>query len=325
MGDATGLFLGLLAAAVWGSQDVLVAFAGRRVGGVVSALGIVGTSSAIVLTLGILQGVVPPSDPHAFWLAAAAGVISAFGFTCFYTALRLGPISVASPTVAVYGGLGALGAVIFLGETLGPAQAVGAIAATVGIALVGVTIAAGANRPSFTGPGVPFALAALVAWSASTLILAVAIREAGWLSTAEIARPANVLVLVVLVLVVRSRRGATPDELPPLAPEPAPVIDVAAATAAAGTSPGPGARLSAVLSAHPYRILVIGGALESIGFVAFTYGLQVAPAWLVALASSLGPMVTVAAGVILFGERPRRVQWAGIGLVFAGIGLVALG
>ena len=103
------------------------------------------------------------------------------------------------------------------------------------------------------------------------------------------------------------------------------MIPGAAATAAAGTSPGPGARLSAVLSAHPYRILVIGGTLESIGFVAFTYGLEVAPAWLVALASSLGPMVTVAAGIALFGERPRPAQWAGIALVFAGIALVAIG
>jgi drug/metabolite transporter (DMT)-like permease len=29
--------------------------------------------------------------------------------------------------------------------------------------------------------------------------------------------------------------------------------------------------------------------------------------------------------VMLLGERPRRVQWAGIALVFAGIALVAVG
>ena len=88
---------------------------------------------------------------------------------------------------------------------------------------------------------------------------------------------------------------------------------------------GRAGRIAARLSAHPYRILVIGGALESTGFIAFTYGLQVAPAWLVALASSLGPMVTVSAGVVLFGERPRGIQWAGIALVFAGIAFVAIG
>jgi drug/metabolite transporter (DMT)-like permease len=319
MGDATGLFLGLIAAAVWGSQDVLVAFAGRRVGGVVSAVGIVGTSCAIILTLGIVQGVRPPSDPQAFWLAATAGAISSIGFTCFYTGLRLGPISVVSPTVAVYGGLGALLAVIVLGEHPAAAQVAGAVAATVGIALVGVTVTAGSSRPRFTGPGVPFALAALVAWSVSTVILAAAIREAGWLSAGQVARPANVLVLLVMLLVVRRRGGAAREELPPLAPEPGPVVDVRPAV------DGRAGRIAARLSAHPYRILVIGGALESTGFIAFTYGLQVAPAWLVALASSLGPMVTVSAGVVLFGERPRGIQWAGIALVFAGIAFVAIG
>jgi drug/metabolite transporter (DMT)-like permease len=319
MGDATGLFLGLLAAGVWGTQDVLVAFAGRRVGGIVSALGIVATSCAIILTLAVVQGVGPPTQPRVLATAVAAGAISAFGFSCFYTALRLGPVSVASPTVAVYGGLAALLAVIFLGESLVPAQAVGAAAATVGIALVGITVAAGSSLPRFRGPGVPFALAALVAWSVSTVMLATAIREVGWLSAAAAQRPTNVLVLVVMLVIVRSR-GSPMEELPPLAPEPEPVIDVAATSATASR----GARLSSILSAHPYRILVVGGTLESIGFVAFAYGLQVAPAWLVALASSLGPMVTVAAGIALFAERPRPIQWAGIALVFTGIALVAV-
>ncbi|MCU0504214.1 MAG: DMT family transporter [Chloroflexi bacterium] len=319
MGDETGLILGLLAAVVWGSQDVLVAFAGRRVGGVVSALGIVGTSCCIIVALAAVQGVAPPSEPAVLAASMAAGAISAFGFACFYTALRLGPVSVASPTVAVYGGLGALLAVVFLGESLGPAQATGVVAATLGIALVAVTVAPGESRPRFTGPGVPFALAALVAWSVSTVVLTTAIREVGWLSAAVAQRPTNVLVLVAMLAVIRWR-GARQEDLPPLAPEPEPVIDIAAAAA-----DGRGARISRSLSAHPYRILVVGGTFESIGFVAFAYGLQIAPAWLVALASSLGPMVTIAAGVVLFGERPRRVQWAGIGLVFAGIALVAVG
>jgi drug/metabolite transporter (DMT)-like permease len=222
--------------------------------------------------------------------------------------------------VAVYGGLGALLAVVFLGESLGTAQAAGALAATVGIAFVGVSIPPGASRPRFTGPGVPFALAALVAWSVSTVVFASAIREVGWLSATMAARPANVIILLVMLAVVR-RRGARTEDLPPLAPEPEPVIDIAATPAASR----PGARLSRTLSAHPYRILLIGGVCESIGFASFAYGLQVAPAWLVALASSLGPMVTIAAGVALFGERPRAIQWTGIALVFAGIALVAIG
>lgn len=319
MGEATGLLLGLLAAAVWGTQDVLVAFAGRKVGGIVSAMGIVGTSMVIVFAIGLVTGVGPPSDPRIVAIAIAQGAISAVGFSCFYTALRLGPISVVSPTVAVYGGLSSLLAVVILGERPGPVQVAGAAAATVGIAFVGLTVAAG-SRPKLTGPGVPFALGALVAWSTSTIVLAVAIQQASWLSVVEIARPANLFFLVVLFLVVRWRGGRRED-LPPLTLEPEPVIDVEAGPRERGAA----RRISDRLSAHPYRILVLGGVFETIGYASFTYGLQVAPTWLVALASSLGPMVTVAAGVLLFGERPRPVQWAGIALVFSGIAMVAIG
>ncbi len=317
MGEATGLLLGLLAASVWGTQDVLVAFAGRKVGGIVSAIGIVGTSMVLVFALGLVAGVGPPSDPGIVLLAIAQGAISAVGFACFYTALRLGPISVVSPTAAVYGGLSSLLAVIFLGERPGPVQVAGAIAATIGIAFVGFQVAAGSSRPKLTGPGVPFAIGALVAWSTSTVVLAVAISESSWLSVVEVARPANLLLLVGVFLVVRWRGGRS-DDLPPLPVEPEPVIDVEAQR---GMAPG----LSARLSAHPYRLLVIGGFFETVGYAAFTIGLQIAPTWLVALASSLGPMVTVAAGVLLFGERPRPVQWVGIALVFSGIALVAIG
>jgi drug/metabolite transporter (DMT)-like permease len=119
--------------------------------------------------------------------------------------------------------------------------------------------------------------------------------------------------------------------MPPLAPEPQVPIDIATVGDEAW---GPGDitgsrarrdRIAARLGRHPYSILVVAGFLETGGFVAFAYGLQVAAAWLVSLASSLGPIVTVSAGVLLFAERPRTVQWLGIGLVLAGVGLVAVG
>jgi len=320
----SGLALGLLAAAMWGTLDVLVAFAGRRVGGVTSAVAVVGTSCILVVGYGVASGAAFPTDPRSVLLAGAAGAISSVGFACFYTALRLGPVSVVSPTVAVYGGLASLLAVVVLGERPAPVQVAGAVAATIGIAVAGITIGRGARRPRFSGPGVPFALVSLVAWAVSIVVLAQPIREVGWLGASMVARIVNAGTLVGLYLVIRWR-GTAPADMPPLAPEPGPPIDVEAEMAgrpgAASDRVPPHARLSA----HPYALLVTAGFLETFGFVAFAYGLQVAPAWLVSLASSLGPTVTVTAGVILFHERPRPVQWAGIGLVFAGIGLVALG
>jgi len=330
MGDPTGLLLGLFAAGMWGTLDVLVAFAGRRVGGVASAAGVVGTSCLLVLCYGLATGVAPPADPRAFALAGAAGAISSVGFATFYTALRLGPVSIVSPTAAVYGGFASLLAVILLGERPAPVQALGGVAATVGIALAGISLQRGAGRPRFAGPGIPFALVSLVAWSVSIVVLAVPIREVGWLSASMAARPANALILFGVLWVVR-RRGAGVGDMPPLTPEPQVPIDIATvggeargAGDAAG-SPARRDRITARLGRHPYSILVVAGFLETGGFVAFAYGLQVAAAWLVSLASSLGPIVTVSAGVLLFAERPRPVQWLGIGLVLAGVGLVAVG
>jgi drug/metabolite transporter (DMT)-like permease len=330
MGDPTGLLLGLFAAGMWGTLDVLVAFAGRRVGGVASAAGVVGTSCLLVVGYGLATGVGPPADPRAFTLAVASGAISSVGFATFYTALRLGPVSIVSPTAAVYGGFASLLAVILLGERPAPVQALGAVAATVGIALAGISLQRGSGRPRFSGPGIPFALVSLVAWSVSIVVLAVPIREVGWLSASMAARPASALILFGVLWVVR-RRGAGVGDMPPLAPEPQVPIDIATVGDEAW---GPGDitgsrarrdRIAARLGRHPYSILVVAGFLETGGFVAFAYGLQVAAAWLVSLASSLGPIVTVSAGVLLFAERPRTVQWLGIGLVLAGVGLVAVG
>ncbi|MEI8333839.1 MAG: DMT family transporter [Chloroflexota bacterium] len=333
MGDPTGLLLGLFAAGMWGTLDILVAFAGRRVGGVASAAGVVGTSCLLIVGYGIATGVGPPADLRVFALAVAAGAISSVGFASFYTALRLGPVSIVSPTAAVYGGLASLLAVVVLGEHPAPVQALGAVAATFGIALAGISIGRGAGRPRFSGPGVPFALVSLVAWSVSIVVLAVPIREVGWLSASMAARPANALILLGVLWAVR-RRGAGVGDVPPLTPEPQVPIDVdgewggpaGPAGAAGGAAiPRRRGRIAATLGAHPYAILVAGGFLETGGFIAFGYGLEVAATWLVSLASSLGPLVTVSAGVILFGERPRPVQWLGIGLVLAGVGLVAVG
>ena len=317
---SSGLALGLLAAAMWGTLDVLVAFAGRRVGGVTSAAGVVGTSCVLVVGYGLATGAAFPTDARPILMSAAAGAISSVGFVCFYTALRLGPVSIVSPTVAVYGGLASLLAVVVLGERPAPVQVVGAVAATVGIAVAGITMGRGSGRPRFSGPGVPFALVSLVAWAVSIVALAQPIREVGWLGASMVARIVNAGTIVALFLVLRWRDAGSTD-MPPLAPEPEPPIDVDATTDDAGRRGG----LRALVGAHPYTLLLIAGFLETFGFVAFAYGLQIAPAWLVSLASSLGPTVTVTAGVILFRERPRPVQWAGIGLVLAGIALVAVG
>jgi drug/metabolite transporter (DMT)-like permease len=67
---------------------------------------------------------------------------------------------------------------------------------------------------------------------------------------------------------------------------------------------------------------VVGGLLDIIGFVAFAIGLEQAPAWILGLASSFGPVVSVIVAVLLWGERLQPSQW--LGLVGIGLGLAAV-
>ena len=52
-------------------------------------------------------------------------------------------------------------------------------------------------------------------------------------------------------------------------------------------------------------------------------GLETAPTWLVGLASSFGPAVTIIAAVAFLGERLKPIQWVGLGGIL--VGMIAIG
>jgi drug/metabolite transporter (DMT)-like permease len=69
--------------------------------------------------------------------------------------------------------------------------------------------------------------------------------------------------------------------------------------------------------------VILAGALDVIGLAAFAYGLEHADTWLVGLASSFGPAVTIIVAVALLGERLRPTQWIGLGGIL--VGMIAIG
>ena len=62
--------------------------------------------------------------------------------------------------------------------------------------------------------------------------------------------------------------------------------------------------------------------LDVVGLVSFAIGLETAPTWMVGLAASFGPAVTIVVAVALLGERLKPIQWAGLAGI--GIGMVAI-
>ena len=65
--------------------------------------------------------------------------------------------------------------------------------------------------------------------------------------------------------------------------------------------------------------VALAGVLDVLGLLSFTYGLELAETWLVGLASSFGPAVTIVVAVAFLGERLKPIQWVGLAGVLAGM------
>lgn len=290
-----GLDYGLIAAFCWGSTDVMASFAGRRLGSL-HVVAIAQLASVVVaILLAVSQGVRLPSDPLAVFLAGIFGVIAAGAYLSFFTALRIGPLAVVSPVVAAYGGLTVVLSVLLRGETMTALQAIGAALATVGVILTGIVFDGGWRGTRIVGRGVLFSLLAMLLFTALTVGMATPIRAVGWLPVLVISRLTNAATILTVLAVVTIARPRGSEVL-------------------LATSGSPSARAIGAAAA--------AGLLDIIGFVGFAIGLEVAPTWIVGLASSFGPVVAVIVAVALWGERLRPTQWAG--LVGIGLGLAAV-
>jgi drug/metabolite transporter (DMT)-like permease len=290
-----GLLTGLGAALAWGTMDVGSALAARRVGSLAVTAGGQAISAVLLLTMLFASGASLPTDPRAILVASAVGVVGAGAYLAYFTGLRIGPIAIVSGMVAAYGGLTVLLAVIVRSETLTPLQALGAVIATVGVVMTGVAFDADWRRTHLAGPGVVFAIVALVLFSVMTVGLAEAIETAAWLPVIALSRAVNAVLTVGLVAVAMLSRHRAFDPVlsAPLAP-----------------------------TRRAWLLVVLGGVLDAAGLISISVGLEQAPTWLVGLASSFGPAVTILAAVAFLGERLKPVQW--VGLTGIGVGLVAI-
>ena len=296
-----GLELGLIAALCWGSTDVSAAVAGRRLGSLRVAAIVQVTSLLLVIALCVIRGSSLPARLDDLVVSTLTGIVAAGAYLSFFTALRIGPLSVVSPVVAAYGGLTVILAVILRGESLTPLQAVGAALATVGVILTGLVTSGSWRSTRAASKGVGFAIVALVCFAVLTIGLAGPIRSAGWLPvllTARIANTSTVLLVLAVVLLLRPR---------------------AAQPLLIGDAAHPNSRLRTAVAAG-----IAGGTFDITGFVAFAIGLEIAPAWIVGLASSFGPVVSVIVAIVLWHEKLQRSQWLGLAGIGLGLAAVAL-
>lgn len=295
-----GLLTGLGAALAWGTLDVFSALASRRIGSLRVTTGMQLVGAALIWLLALSTDVAFPTDPAVLIGGSLVGLAGAGAYLAYFTGLRIGPISVVSGMVAAYGGLTVVLAVLFRGESLTPLQALGATVATVGVILTGVAFDGGLRGMRFAGPGVAFAIVALVLFAVMTIGSDIVLERTGWVEVLLVSRSANVVisVLVLVVAMTLLRRQA------------APLLQGEDAD---------GGRIDAKVVAA----VGLAGVLDVVGLMSFAYGLEVAETWLVGLASSFGPAVTIVVAVAFLGERLKPVQWVGLAGVL--VGMIAIG
>ena len=293
-----GLLTGLTAALFWGTLDVITALASRVIGSLRVTAGMQSVTAVLFLVIFIATGATIPTDPASIALAVLLGLIGAGAYLSYFTGLQFGPIAVVSGMVSAFGGLTVVLSVVIRGETLSPLQAFGAAVATIGVLLTAFAFDGGLRATRFAGPGVVFALVALVLFSLMAITTDVALETMSWIQIYTIARVVNASIGTVVLLVLARRAGSALGHRP---------------------EGGPIWSNSRIVGA-----LVLVGVLDVMGLIAFAIGLETAPTWMVGLAASFGPAVTIMVAVAFLGERLRPVQWFGLLGILTGMICIAI-
>ena len=295
-----GLLAGLGAALSWGTLDIFSALASRRIGSLKVTTGIQLIGAVLVVALALATGTAFPTDPAVIIGGTLVGLAGAGAYLSYFTGLRIGPIAVVSGMVAAYGGLTVVLAVLIRGESLTLVQAVGATVATIGVILTGVAFDGSIRGTRLASPGVGFAIVALVLFATMSIGSDIVIDMASWLEVLLVSRTANAILSTIILVVALTvgRRVAEPLLI---------------------GEPGGDLRVDR----RVVGFVAFAGLLDVVGLIVFTYGLEFAETWLVGLASSFGPAVTIVFAVAFLGERLKPIQWVGLAGVLAG--MVAIG
>lgn len=284
------LTFGLAAALCWGVHDVCVRLAAERAGVNLALLTVLATGLALILPLALWAGNWQDLTTKHALAAIAAGVVYAGASYGLYRAFAIGPVRLVAPVIAAYPILSVIWAAL-QGNPPTPGQVLAVMAIVAGVGLIAVLTQD--DGPTQHG-GHDTGRQEAMLWALAA--------SAGFALTFALGQTA-------------SSGGA---ELPAAALSRA----TAVATLAAGLMIATGGLPRA--KGAPWGLLVTMGVCDvtAITLVLSAGGLP-RPEF-AAVASSIFGMVTILLAWAFLGERISRLQWGAVGLVFAGIGYLAV-
>jgi drug/metabolite transporter (DMT)-like permease len=242
---------------------------------------LIGLAVLAVLVVSSRQGMPASADLFA---AACVGLTGAVGLGCFYTALAIGAMSVVAPITAT-GALVPVVVGIAGGDSPGALQAVGMVAAVVGILLVTQDGQAGPGRTRTSRLSIALAFAAALTIGVGLVAIDRAV-DSGVLNAAMWARVASVALLLPAAQLLRPSPEAVRGRIWP-------IVAVGLFDAGALTL---------------YAVSTTKGLLS-----------------IVAVMASLYPVVTVLLARVVLSEEVRRIQAIGIACALSGVAVVGAG
>jgi drug/metabolite transporter (DMT)-like permease len=285
------MLYGLGSAIGFGLADLFGAISTRRTGVLVTLL-VIQSVDLVVLSALLLTPIPGSLDASGeAWAAIlVSGVLGTFSFFFFYRALQLGPIAIVSPVFASYAAITVILSVLLIGERLSALATAGLVST-----LAGVTLASGGRGEGEAGGrkpwgGIPWAVAAAIAWGVSSYLIGRYAQETGWFLPVYGSRLVEFGLIGATVLVLRAsgRKVAVPRG-----------ADAAIPTAS--------------------------GLADMMGVALFARGSEVGLVSVMSAVSATFPLVVIAGGVAMFHERPTLVQWVGIITTVAGLAMLGLG
>ncbi len=279
---------GLSAALCWGSADFLSRRQSERVGSYRTVLYVHVMTLVIIGALLPVLGADYRPSPEVSAVLVAGGLLSFLAFILLYRAFRVGSVSVVAPIAYTYPAITSILSIVLLGTIL-PAVSWIAIAGVIaGVVLLSSKasqlrrLTAGATAVSARA-GVGSAIGASLCFGVVYVGVGYSIPLVGY---------------VLPVFLLRAVAAAVGFLLAPALKE----------------NPRPS---RAVLS----NTIVVMGALESVGFLAFGYGVSQAGSSLpvVTAVSGMGGAVAAAYGFIFLKERLEANQITGVVLAILGV------
>lgn len=234
-------------------------------------------------------------SPAAVLGLLAAGVFGLIGYLAFYHAVSLGSPGLMSAISSTYGGVAALLSVLLLAERLSAVGAAGIVLAVVGITVAvarprTTTASAGEQTRRLSKPtlAATLALVSALGYGVGGFIIGEYSRQTGWLLPGVIAHGASVAVLASTLPLLRGRNDWRR------------------------------------LSGSSLAWIVTAGLADAGALLAYSRGTQTGQLAITAAVSSVYPIIPLAIGVLVLGERISRGQVTGILIIITGLVLLAL-